>query len=132
MRFPRVRIVGVMILIGGGALNLGAVRAIPRFTSPNPLPWTPIPMPGLGGLPMLNALAIGLLIARRWPGSRPFMLGFAGFGITVLSLYTAGVILFPGEFVMPFRNRVMLPLAYVFAGGPYASRTGELLLVFLL
>jgi hypothetical protein len=45
----------------------------------------------LGALPMANVLAVGLLIGRRRPNSRLFLLGFEAFGAAPLVLYSAFV-----------------------------------------
>jgi hypothetical protein len=127
MRLPRLRIARVMIFIAFIALNLGTARAILGFRSENAILWTQVTMLGLGCLSMLNVLAIGLLMAYRWRGSRSFVQGFEVFGITALVLYIAVVTLFTEEVVRPFRDRVILPLAYLLREGPYITLTGELL-----
>jgi hypothetical protein len=47
----------------------------------------------LGALPMANVLAVGMLIAQRSPGRRPFLLGFEVFGAMALALFVALVFL---------------------------------------
>ena len=120
MQVPRFRIVGVMALIAIVALELGAMRAISYFASPDmTLAWL-VPMLGLGSLAMVNVLAIGLLIGYRWRGSRSFLLGFEVFGATALALYIAGTIRF-AEDLMPLVNAAIRPLVDRFRDGPYMS-----------
>ena len=38
---------------------------------------------------MANVLVVGMLVAQRRPGSRPFLLGFEAFGAMALALYIA-------------------------------------------
>ena len=40
---------------------------------------------------MANVLVVGMLIARKRPGSRPFLLGFEVFGALALALYLVAV-----------------------------------------
>ena len=73
----------MMVFVAVAALDFAAIRAL---VSSNSL------VAGLllvGALPMANVLAVGLLVAQRWPRSRPFLLGFEVFGAMGLTLYVA-------------------------------------------
>lgn len=56
----------------------------------------------VGALPMVNILAIGLLIAARRPESRPFVLGFELLGCTALLMYLISAFSFTRELLMPY------------------------------
>jgi hypothetical protein len=69
-----------MVAVAVAAINFAPIRALND--------------PGLGGvllvvgaLPVANVLVVGMLIARKRPGSRPFLLGFEVFGALALALY---------------------------------------------
>ncbi len=62
----------------------------------------------LGALPMANVLAVGMLIGRRRPASRPFLLGFEAFGAMALALFIALAICFPREVVLPYLTPVLV------------------------
>jgi hypothetical protein len=68
------------------ALNFGAMRMMAdhwgRTTG----------FVGLGCLPMVNVLAVGLLLGHRRGTSRRFLLGFETFGAAALVLYATGVL----------------------------------------
>ncbi len=82
MKMPRFRLVWLMVAVAIAAIDFAAIRA------------TVGPGAGLvaayllvGALPMANVLVVGMLIARKRPGSRPFLLGFEVFGAIALALY---------------------------------------------
>jgi hypothetical protein len=79
VKVPRFRIAWLMIAVAFAALNFGAIRVM--FGSPTAVFLV------LGALPMVNILAVGILIGTRRPGSRPFLLGFVAFGAMALALY---------------------------------------------
>jgi hypothetical protein len=70
-----------MMIVAVAGLNLGVLQA--RIVRDHPLL--------LGALPMANALAVGLVIARPRRGSRPFLLGFLAFGAIAMATYAAVV-----------------------------------------
>ncbi len=94
MKVPRFRIVSIMVVVAIVALNFVAIRDLLGFRS----------LMGelliLSTLPMANVLAVGLLIGKRRPGSRPFVLGFVPFGAIALALYVAVVTSVPREIVV--------------------------------
>jgi hypothetical protein len=83
-----------MVFVAIVALNLVAIRALLGFRS----------LMGelliLGALPMVNVLAVGLLIGQRRPRPRLFLLGFVPFGAMALALYVAVTTSFPREVVI--------------------------------
>src|SRR4051794_21903333 len=76
---PRFRIAWGMVAVAIAALDFAAIRASLEFREAVLLV--------LGALPMANVLAVGILIARQRPGSRPFLLGFEAFGAMALALF---------------------------------------------
>jgi hypothetical protein len=84
VRAPRFRIAWIMVAVAVAAINFAPIRALND--------------PGLGGvllvvgaLPVANVLVVGMVIARKRPGSRPFLLGFEVFGALALALYLVAV-----------------------------------------
>ena len=90
MKIPRFRLAWLMAFVAIAALNFGAMRALLGFNSV-----TARLLLG-GALPMVNVLAVGILIAQRQPGSRTFLLGFEAFGAMALAFYV-GLSFFPNE-----------------------------------
>lgn len=80
---PRFRIAWVMVAIAIAALDFAAIRAF--------LVSGEVALLVLGALPMANILAVGILIAKQRPGSRPFLLGFEAFGAMALATFIAFV-----------------------------------------
>jgi len=101
----------MMALVALVAIDVGAIRALSSlqfrayFQGPFPLSQM-IGVLILGGLPMANVLAVGLLLSRR-RGSRPFLLGFEAFGATALAVYIAGASLTTEKLVRPFFRLVL-------------------------
>jgi hypothetical protein len=108
VRVPRFRIVWLMVAVSIAALNFAAIRAVFDHTAPAPSLLGILL--SLGALPMANVLAVGILIARRRPGSRPFLLGFEVFGAMMLCLYVALAICFPDEVVVPYLKPFIDPI----------------------
>ena len=90
MKVPRFRIAWVMVAVAITALDFTAIRAVLS----GPSPWGEELL--IGALPMLNVLAVGLLIGQQRPGSLPFLLGFELLGAIALASYVALARLFPG------------------------------------
>jgi hypothetical protein len=128
MRMPRLRIAGVMAVIGIIALELGVARAIMDFASPDRNLMFLVMMLGLGCQAMLSILGVGLLVGYRWPGSRSFIAGFEAFGGTAMALYILGVTIFNRDLV-PIVDEAVRPLANFLRDGPYIS-TAKLLLAY--
>ena len=63
----------------------------------------------LGSLPMGNVLAVGVLVAGRQLGSRPFFLGFEVVGALALAVYVAVTIRYPA-WLWPYLQPVLRPL----------------------
>jgi hypothetical protein len=92
VRLPRIAIAEVMILVGLVAIDC---RAIVAFRPGQDLT---VGLILLGGLPMANALAIGLLLLRRrFPQQeiRHFLLGFEVAGAIALFLVVTSSAMFP-------------------------------------
>jgi hypothetical protein len=88
VKMPRFRIAWIMVAVAIAALDFAAIRAS--------LDIREAVLFVLGALPMANVLAVGILIARQRPGSRPFLLGFEAFGAMALALFiTAAVASLP-------------------------------------
>ncbi len=84
MKLPRFRIASIMVAVAIASIHFAAFPGL--FDA------------GLGGvllafgaLPMADVLIVGTLIARKRPGSRPFLLGFEVFGALALVLYIVAV-----------------------------------------
>jgi hypothetical protein len=105
VKAPRFRIAWVMVAVAIVAFDFGAGRSmvdsggnVGAFLM-------------LGALPMANILAVGILIGRRRPGSRPFLLGFETFGTMVLALYVVSTILFDVDLVVDQLTPVLETMA---------------------
>ncbi len=80
MKAPRFRIASIIVAVAIASIHFVAFPALLD--------------PGIGGvlfvfgaLPMADVLIVGILIARKRRGSRPFLLGFEVFGAIALALY---------------------------------------------
>ena len=105
MKVPRLRIADFMVFVAIVALDFAALRLMgPR--SPT------VDLLQAGALPMTNVLAIGLLIAYRRCGSRPFLYGFEATGLAALVVYTAAVFHSGEEWFFPYLHLVMRPLVW--------------------
>lgn len=89
MKVPRFSIALLMVIVALAALDLETIRAMPVIRPPTS------ELLVLGALPMANVLAVDLLLSQRRPASRPFLLGFAAFGVVALALYVALVAFSP-------------------------------------
>jgi hypothetical protein len=83
IRFP---IAWLMAIIALAALNFGAIRAALDY------PGGPNVLLCIVGLPMANALAVGLLIGRRHRGSRQFLVGFEACGAAMLGFLIVAIV----------------------------------------
>jgi hypothetical protein len=119
-----------MAFIAIVALNLGAMRAIAGFTSPDLTSMWLVMSVGLACQGVLTVLAIGLLIGYRSRASRRSIAGFEAFGIAALALYSAGVVTYSQELIPQFQNAVR-PLADLLRDGPFMS-TGKMWLAHLI
>jgi hypothetical protein len=72
-----------MVAVAVVALDFGATRSLLESNSQAAASLL------LGALPMANVLVVSILVVRRLPGSRPFLLGFETFGATALAVYAA-------------------------------------------
>jgi hypothetical protein len=98
-----------MVAVAISALDLGAIRALlPRHE--HVLDDQRGMCLLLGALPMANVLAVGMLVGRRRPGSRPFLMGFEAFGAKALAIFIALATCFPREVVLPYLTPVVVPL----------------------
>lgn len=103
MRGSRFRIASVMAIIAIAALDIAVIRAIPVIGAPKS------ELLVLGALPMANVLAVGLLILRPRSGSRPFLLGFVGFGAMALAFLSPWSMCQPMRWRMPTSNHCSSP-----------------------
>jgi hypothetical protein len=102
VKAPRFRIAWVMVAVAIAALDFWATRGL--------LDLRPRRVGGLlllGALPMANVLAVGLLVARQLPRSRPFVLGFEQFGAVALFFLIFLVISNGGE---SLRDNYLTPM----------------------
>jgi hypothetical protein len=106
----RFHIGSVMALVALAALNFGALRAASGFGGALKalLP--------TGVLPMANILVVGLVIGRRYPGSRRFLLGFETFGVMALACFITAATLFPDELALRYLHLGLKP--YMSTFGP--------------
>jgi hypothetical protein len=72
-----------MLAIAIAALNLGAIRAVVNRNSRTSY------LLGIGAMPMVNVLVVGLLIGHPRRRSRRFLSGFIVFGALALAVYVA-------------------------------------------
>jgi hypothetical protein len=70
-----------MVGVAIAAINFGVMREVVRSRSARDIGML------LGSLPMVNVLIVGVLITRRRPGWRSFLLGFEVFGAMSVVLY---------------------------------------------
>jgi hypothetical protein len=128
VRAPRFRIAWIMFAVAIAAINFAPIRALND--------------PGLGGvlvvvgaLPVANVLVVGMLIARKRPGSRPFLLGFEVFGALALALYLVAVT-YSGSrsgLLDRYLSQVLGPLHPVLQPyGPFAGTAIELFVGFVM
>jgi hypothetical protein len=131
MTAPRFRIGWAMAFIAIVALELGAMRAIDKFRSPDmALLWL-VQILGVGCQAMVNVLAVGFLFGYRWPRTRKFILGFEAFGAAALGLFIVGTIYFAEE-LRPISMTAVKPLVDLLRDGPYMSTAKIWLIYFIL
>jgi hypothetical protein len=82
VKAPCFRIAWIMVAVAIIAVDFGAIRAATGAGT-----WLAVGLLLVGALPMANVLVVGMLIARQRLRSRPFLLGFEGFGAIALALY---------------------------------------------
>jgi hypothetical protein len=73
----------LMAIVAIAALDFGAIRAATDEPLGSHL------MLCVVVLPMVNFMAVGLLIGHRYPGTRRFLLGFEAFGVVSLAFLVA-------------------------------------------
>jgi hypothetical protein len=98
-----------MVVVAIAALDFAAIRAIYGSSEGGLLV--------LGALPMAHILAVGLLISRRRPGSRPFLLGFETFGAMALALFVTWASCCDPEAVNPYLDLFLDPLEQIVGQG---------------
>jgi hypothetical protein len=76
VRLPRFRIAWMMFLVAIAGIDFAGIRPL---LDDNGQADTVRVLLSLGALPVANVLVAGMLIARKRPGSRPFLLGFEVF-----------------------------------------------------
>ncbi len=118
---PRFRIAWVMVAVAIAALDFGAIRAFSGHRA-NVLDEQRGILLLLGALPMAHVLAVGMLVGRRRPGSRPFFTGFEVFGAMALAFFIELAICFPREVVFPYLTPCVAPLeTFIGPGHPFVS-----------
>src|SRR4051812_42303984 len=111
MRLPRFGIGWIMALVAIAALNLAAYRACYyTFWTNDAARSNQIDVLFLGAVPMANLLILGLLIALRRRGSRPFLFGFEAFGLAAWAAYLALVAYQCHTLVRPYLFRFQVPV----------------------
>ena len=93
---PRIRIAWLMVFVAIVAINIATVTRVDYNNTFKELVL-------MGALPMANTLVVGLLMGYWSRRSRRFLLGFEAFGLTVLSLFVAGIRLFPEMINLHYR-----------------------------
>jgi hypothetical protein len=97
VKVPRFRIAWTMGFVALVALDFAAMRAALGRSDRFNEEWL------MGALPMANALVAGLLIGYRRRRCNRLQFGFQAFGATALSLYIAGMWLYPDMTGLHFR-----------------------------
>jgi hypothetical protein len=109
VKLPRFRNAWLMVAVAIAAINFGAIRALlPRHA--NVLDDQSSICLVLGDLPLANALVVGMLIAQRRPGRRPFLVGFEVFGAMALAFFIILATFFPREVVLPYLSPFVAPI----------------------
>jgi hypothetical protein len=99
VRVPRFRIAWAMFAVAIAALDFLAIRTF--MDSPSPIDELLL----LGALPMMNVLAISILISRHRPKTRPFFAGFAAFATLAMAVYIGLInVGSHGELLDPYLN----------------------------
>jgi hypothetical protein len=82
LKAPRFQIAWIMVAVAIAGINFAGLRAL--FDDRSGIEGVLL---FIGALPVANVLVVGMLIARKRSGSRPFFLGFEVFGAFSLTLY---------------------------------------------
>jgi hypothetical protein len=93
-----------MVIVAIAALNFATVRAVWGGSGPTP------GLLAFGALPVASVLVIGLLVGRKRPASRPFLLGFVMFGVAALAIYIFLSIFVAEQTLMPYVSLILEPL----------------------
>jgi hypothetical protein len=107
VRWPRFKIAFVMEFVVIAAIDFAWIRwVLDHYNYATELLIS-------GALPMLNVLAISMLIARQRPSSRTFLVGFGSFGVWALVLYVVLAISFANEILLPYVSLFLEPLTNI-------------------
>jgi hypothetical protein len=99
----RFQIAGAMVLVALAALDFWVIRVVAERSRPV------FELLAMGVLPMANVLAVGLLIGKKLRGARPFLLGFAAFGVMASALYVA-LAVFSHQAVHTYQELLLQPI----------------------
>jgi hypothetical protein len=111
MRLPRFGIASMMALVVIAALDCAAYRACYYTFWTNHAAWAnQLDVLFIGAVPMSNVLIVGLLLALRRRGNRPFLLGFEVFGLVAWVAYIALVAFHCHTLVRPYLFRFQDPV----------------------
>jgi hypothetical protein len=138
MKAPRIQISWIMAFVAFAALNFGAIRLMSDLQSAIYGAKTYAEFQEFvrmhkvadalkfGAIPMVNVLAVGLLIgyAGRGRMNRRFLWGFEVFGTIALALFIAIACLYADSLIMPY---LMLVEPLVQRNGPYITTIGKLI-----
>jgi hypothetical protein len=117
-----------VVAVAIAAINFAPIRALLNDPGPGGV------LLIVGAFPVANVLVFGMLIARKRPGSRPFLLGFEVFGALALALYIVAVA-YSGRNGLLDRYlwQVVGPLRPVIQPyGPYAIIASDLFVCFVM
>jgi hypothetical protein len=124
VKAPRIRIAWIMVAVAIAAIDFAAMRAALR-----PEASLVAVLLLFGALPVANVLVVGMLIARKRPGSRPFLFGFEVFGALALALYIVAAT-FSGNGRGPLNRYLFLVLGplipFIQPNGPFVRDAIEL------
>ena len=132
MKLPRFHLTWLMACVAVASLDFAAMRGLSDLAGKHFADrefGAICSALSVGALPMVNILAVGLLIGSRHRESRPFVLGFELLGMTALLLYLTSAIVFTKELMLPNLEMSSKLLQYI-VGSFSVMTTSKVLLAY--
>jgi hypothetical protein len=107
VKLSRLHVGLLMVAVAIAALNFAALRAVLVHTG------LTNELLAVGAVPMMNVLAIGLLVGFRRPHRRRFLLGFTSFVAIALAIYVVIASRIPDETIGPYLRTIVNPIAQI-------------------